>query len=60
MGDKQCLKNYRPVSVLPIRWKIMEKLIFEKISEFFVENKLIATKQSVFKPADSASASCYP
>ena len=27
-GDKQCLKNYRPVSLLPICGKILERLIF--------------------------------
>ena len=26
-GDKQCLKNYRPASLLPIWGKILERLI---------------------------------
>ena len=31
----------------------MEKPIFDKMFEFFIENKLIATNQSGFKPGDS-------
>ena len=52
-GDKQCLKNYRPVSVLPICGKIFEKLIFNEMFKFFNENNLISPKQSGFKPGDS-------
>ena len=52
-GNKQCLKNYRPVSLLPICGKIFEKLIFNEMFKFFNENNLISPKQSGFKPGDS-------
>ena len=52
-GDRQCLKNYRPVSLLPVCGKILEKLISDKMLQFFIKNKLIATNQSGFKPVDS-------
>ena len=52
-GDKQCLINYRPVSLLPICGKIFEKLIFNEMFKFFNENNLISPKQSGFKPGDS-------
>ena len=52
-GDKQIYKNYRPVSLLPIFGKILERLIFEEMFPFFIENKLIAANQSGFKPGDS-------
>ena len=52
-GDKQMLQNYRPVSLLPIRGKILGRLIFNKILEFFIENKLISSSQFGFKPSDS-------
>ena len=52
-GDKQIYKNYRPVSLLPIFGKILERLIFEEMFPFFMENKLIAANQSGFKPGDS-------
>ena len=51
-GDKQTLKNYRSVSPLPICGKILERLMFNEMLEFFIENKLISSCQSGFKPGD--------
>ena len=34
-GDKQNIKNYRPVSLLPICGKIFDRLIFNEIFSFF-------------------------
>ena len=34
-GDKQTLKNYRPVSLLPICGKILERLMFNEMFKFF-------------------------
>ena len=47
-GDKQCLENYCPVSLLPICGKIFEKLIFNEMFKFFNENNLISPKQPGF------------
>ena len=33
--DKQTLKNYRPVSLLPICGKILERLMFNEMFKFF-------------------------
>ena len=52
--DKQCLKNYRPVSLLPICGKIFEKLIFNEMFKFFIENDIISPNQSGFKADDSS------
>ena len=52
-NDKQCLNNYRPISLLPICSKIFERLIFNKMFGFFIENDLISQHQSRFKPEDS-------
>ena len=46
-------KNCRPVLLLPIFEKIIERQIFEEMFPFFIESKLIATNQSGFKPGDS-------
>ena len=43
-GDKQCLINYRRVSLLPICGKIFEKLILNEMFKFFNENN--SPKQS--------------
>ena len=53
--DKQCLSNYRPVSLLPICGKFFERLTFNKMFKFFIENELISPNQSEFKPGDSCT-----
>ena len=52
-GNKQILKNYRPISLLPVCGKIFEKLILNEMFKFFIENDLILLNQSGFKPGDS-------
>ena len=34
-GDKQTIKNYRPVSLLPICGKTIERLLYDTMSDFF-------------------------
>ena len=51
--DKQNVKNYRPVSLLPIFKKIFERLIYNEMYSFFTENDLISSNQSGFKQGDS-------
>ena len=46
------MKNYRPVSLLPICGKIFERLIFNEIFKFFTPNNLISPNQLGFKPGD--------
>ena len=48
-GDKQILKNYRPISLLPVCHKIFEKLILNGMFKFFIENDLTSPNQSGFK-----------
>ena len=52
-GDKQTLKNYRPVSLLPICRKILERSMFNEMFNFFIENELISSNRSGFKLGDS-------
>ena len=51
-GDKQIVNNYRPVSLLPICSKILEKIIFDSIMKFLNESKLLSDAQSGFRPSD--------
>ena len=48
-GDKQILKNCLPISFVPIAGKIFERLLDDKIFEFFIENNLISKNQSEFR-----------
>ena len=52
-SSRQLKCNYRPISLLPIFSKIFEKIIFDSMYGFFVENELISKNQSGFRPGDS-------
>ena len=52
-SDKPSLKNYRPILLLPIFAKILERIIYNNIFEYLTTNKLISDNQSGFKPGDS-------
>ena len=52
-GDQQSLKNYRSVSLLRICDKILERLIFNEMFRFLIEDNLIPSNQSDFKPGGS-------
>ena len=51
--DEQILKNYRPASLLAICGKIFERLRYNSLFEYFIEDDLISPNQSGFKPGDS-------
>ena len=52
-GDKQNIKNYQPVSLLPICGKIFERVVFNEMFIYFSANKRISKNQSGFQPCDS-------
>ena len=51
--DKETIRNFRPVSLLPINGKIFERLTISEMFKFFIKNELISPNQSGFKPDDS-------
>ena len=51
-SDKQNLKSYLPVFLLPICGKVFERLIFNEMFRFFLANNLLAHIQSGFRPRD--------
>ena len=54
-NDKQLIKNYRPISLLPICGKLFEKIIFNNLYNYFNTNNLITKNQSGFRPGDSTT-----
>ena len=52
-GDKNDIKNYRPISLLPIFSKIFEKLIHKRIDSFFEKHNVIYRKQFGFQKRHS-------
>ena len=54
--DKTLIKNYRPISLLPIFGKILERVIYNSLFNYFLSNKLFTPSQSGFLPGDSSIA----
>ena len=52
-NDKRLVENYRPISILPIFGKIFEKIIFNKIYHFLLEEILLNPNQSGFRLSHS-------
>ena len=52
-GDHQCITSYRPVFLLPGFSEILERLIDNAMFKHFLDNNLISSNQSGFKPGDS-------
>ena len=48
------LKNYRPISLISILAKVMERLVYKHIYNYLIDNNLITSHQSGFTPGDSA------
>ena len=51
-GDKQNIKNYYPVSLLPICSKIFERIIYSNMLKYFLGKNLIFPKESGFRPVN--------
>ena len=58
-NDKQLVKNYRPISLLPLLSKIFEKILFNKIYEHLTKNNLITANQYGFVQAMVASINYF-
>jgi len=48
-GDPQLMNNYRPISILQTMSKIFEKLMYNKLQIFIVNNKLLSLNQFGFR-----------
>ena len=51
--SKNLVNNYRPISLLPILGKVFEKLIYNSLYEYLINNQLLSEKQSGFRKGDS-------
>ena len=47
------VKNYRPISLLPVLDKIFEKVIHDSLYNYFTANQIITSVQSGFRKGDS-------
>ena len=51
--NKNLIKTYRRISLLPSSSKIYESLIFNSVFNYFINNNLFTKSQSDFLPLDS-------
>ena len=51
--EKNLKRNYRPISLLPIVGKILEKLIYDSLYSHLESHELLNPNQSGFCPGDS-------
>ncbi len=54
-GDKESVNNYRPISVLPVVSKILERHVHNHLYNFLSSHNLITDSQSGFRPLHSTS-----
>ena len=52
-NDPSCPSNYRPISLLSAAGKVLEKIVFKYLLNFFRDHQVITTLQSGFIPGDS-------
>ena len=52
-GNESLCNNYRPISLLSCVGKVMEKIVFKHVFNFFRDNFVISANQSGFMPSDS-------
>lgn len=54
-NDVNCLSDLRPISILPILSKILEKIVHKQLFEFVNENNILHENQSGFRKGHSTS-----
>ena len=51
--------NYRPISILPIVSKLLEKIVHSQLYKFCSENQILCLEQSGFRPKHSTQTSLH-
>ncbi|CAB4043950.1 Hypothetical predicted protein, partial [Paramuricea clavata] len=54
-GAKHDMENYRPISVISIIAKIMEKLIHNQLYDYLIASNLLTNSQHGFRPCHSTT-----
>ena len=54
-GDNESIKDYRPISILPVIDKIFETVLFNRLYSFFDENSILSSNQFGYQRNRSTS-----
>ena len=57
-GNSQLVSNYRPISLLPLLSKIIEKIVHKKIYGHLTEYNILDNRQGGFRPGHSTAMTC--
>ena len=52
-GEKSSISNYRPISVLPCFSKILERIMYNRLYNYFTANSILFNKQFGFRAGHS-------
>ena len=52
-GDKENIENYRPISILPVFSKVLERIMYNRLYEYFMNNNLLHENQFGFQINDA-------
>ena len=58
-GERKSISNYRPISLLPVFSKLIEKLIYKRVMSFLETNNLLTPSQHGFRPKKSTISAIY-
>ena len=49
-GSDEIMKNYRPVSLLPVLSKVLERIVYNRLFNYLMKHKIISASQYGFQP----------
>jgi hypothetical protein len=52
-GDEINISNYRPISILPVFSKILEKIMYKRLNSFIEKNNVLSNEQFGFRQGKS-------
>lgn len=55
-GDFRCCKNYRPISILSVLTKVLEKILYNRIFGFLYERDFFHPRQFGFLPSSNTTS----
>ena len=55
-GAREDVSNYRPVSLLPLPGKLLEKVVHKRITQFFTDHEILSENQGGFRKGFSTTA----
>jgi hypothetical protein len=58
-GDKYDMRNYRPISIIPVFAKLLKRLMNNRIISFLYENKIFSEAQNGFRKGNSIDTAVH-